>query len=77
MTSFYLLLLIYSDSLVIFQIEYHYGYKNLNAKLEKCSFKVSFSRPHALYIFQTQRNMVTKYAKRNWVYPDYIYAKRN
>jgi hypothetical protein len=58
------------------QIEYHYGYKNLKEKLEKCGFNVSFSRPHAFYI-QTQRNMVTKYAKRNWVYLDYIYAKRN
>jgi FkbM family methyltransferase len=27
------------------QVEYHYGYKNIKEKLEKCGFSVSFSRP--------------------------------
>jgi len=60
------------------QVEYHYGYKNLKEKLEKCGFNVSFSRPRAVYIYQSQKqHMLTKYAKGNWVYVGYIYAKRN
>jgi len=27
------------------QIEYHYGYENLKAKLEECNFSVSVTRP--------------------------------
>jgi hypothetical protein len=27
------------------QIEYHYGYKNLKEKLEKCGFSVKVTRP--------------------------------
>ena len=32
------------------QIEYHFGYKNLKEKLEKCGFTVSFSRPLLLIV---------------------------
>jgi len=46
------------------QIEYHFGYKNLKEKLEKCGFKVSVSNPYLM--------INTK--QRKFTYVGYLYA---
>lgn len=49
------------------QIEYHFGYKNLKEKLEKCGFKVSITKPqigHRLY------------QKKQKTFFGYIYGER-
>ena len=44
-------------------IEYHYGYKNLKDKLEKCGFKVSITEPR--YTLDTKMYLGYLYAIRN------------
>lgn len=48
------------------QIEYHYGYKNLKERLEKCGFKVSVTNPLFLINHQARKLM----------YFGYLYAER-
>ena len=48
-------------------IEYHYGYKNLKEKLEKCNFDVSVTDPSF---------MINRQAKKS-MYFGYLYAKQN
>lgn len=48
-------------------IEYHYGYKNLVNKLEKCGFKVSHTKPE--YFFN-------KYTTESNMYLGFIHASR-
>lgn len=61
------------------QIEYHYGYRNLKNKLEKCGFEVRATRPHATDIIHTltasfKRN--TKDGKIHQIrYVGFIHAK--
>ena len=49
------------------QIEYHYGYKNLKEKLERCGFKVSVTSPAFIINHQAGKLM----------YFGYLYAERN
>jgi FkbM family methyltransferase len=58
------------------QIEYHFGYKNLKEKLEKCGFSVSVTRPTYMPI---NRNAFIKQKNDNMEaqYIGYINAKRN
>ncbi|MGC8726264.1 MAG: FkbM family methyltransferase [Thermoplasmata archaeon] len=48
------------------QIEYHYGYKNLKEKLERCGFKVEYTKPIKIY------NKIGKVHNMN---VGYIYGK--
>lgn len=48
------------------QIEYHYGYKNLKEKLEKCGFNVKYTEPVKIY---------NKYAKNHSMKVGFIYAE--
>lgn len=48
------------------QIEYHYGYKNLKEKLEKCGFNVKYTEPVKMY---------DKYAKNHPMKIGFIYAE--
>ena len=48
------------------QIEYHFGYKNLKEKLEKCGFKVSVSNP----------DLMINTKQRKFTYVGYLYAFR-
>jgi hypothetical protein len=55
-------------------IEYHYGYKDLKERLEKCDFDISLIKPSgkpggAIAIPDPER-------LGHWYYMGYIYAKR-
>lgn len=47
-------------------IEYHNGYENIKTKLEGVGFNVKFTKPHAWYDKDTDRNLIQ----------GYIYARR-
>lgn len=49
------------------QVEYHYGYKNLKSKLEKCGFKVSITKP----VFNLNYDAIDPK-----MYIGFLYAKR-
>jgi len=49
------------------QLEYHYGYKNIKNKLEKCGFKVSITKP----IFNLNYE-----ASESKMYIGFLYAKK-
>jgi FkbM family methyltransferase len=57
------------------QIEYHFGYKNLKEKLEKCGFTVSFSRPLRLPNNRNAFKMTDSGPRHQYI--GYIKAKRN
>ena len=72
------------------QIEYHYGYKNLQKKLEKCGFKVSISPPKYFRAFNVNNTTVSIFKEQNSskyimsqkpknpkMYIGWIYAVRN
>jgi FkbM family methyltransferase len=46
-------------------VEYHFGYKNLKEKLEKCGFIVSVKRP-----------VLAPYSDKEWHYMNLLYAQR-
>jgi len=56
------------------QIEYHYGYKNLKAKLEKCDFKVSVTDPKYLKSFTLNDTTVSIHNKKNS--SEYVMSKK-
>ena len=47
-------------------IEYHLGYKNLKAKLEKNSFKVSVARPRIYTLERLKLRLGYIFAEKNW-----------
>jgi len=49
------------------QLEYHYGYKNIKNKLEKCGFEVSITKP----IFNLNYE-----ASESKMYIGFLYAKK-
>jgi hypothetical protein len=63
------------------QIEYHYGYKNLKEKLEKCGFRITLTEPK-FFITPFEHGATTKYVepgnvKRiNKTYSGMIFAEK-
>ena len=51
-------------------IEYHFGYKNLKEKLEKCGFEVSVTRPSIYWYSSDQFDRKIKFAE------GYLFAER-
>jgi FkbM family methyltransferase len=52
-------------------IEYHYGYKNLKEKVEKCGFEVSVTRPSIYWYSSDQFHGKIKFAE------GYLFAENN